>query len=207
MTTKENISKKALEEDRKAVLAAKKGDKEAEEFLIRKYAGMVRMKCCSYYVKGADKEDLIQEGMIGLIEAIREYEPEKNTEFHFFAGICIARQILTAIKAGNRLKHIPLNMSVSLEQCPECSDPILEILPDESAVNPEDQFILQEDRRRLHESVDSILTRQEQSVFTAYMDGYSYQKIASAMCLTVKAVDNSLQRVKRKVKLSETWRL
>ncbi len=195
-----------ISDSEKAVLAAG-GDRGAEEFLIKKYTGVVRAKCRSYYIKGADKEDLIQEGMIGLIEAIREYSPDRNLTFRTFAEVCITRQILTAVRAGNRLKHLPLNMSISFDQCREDSDPIAETLPDQSAVNPEEQVILKEDRRRLHESVNSLLTWQEQTVFTAYMDGYSYERIAHSMCLSIKAVDNSLQRVKRKIRLSGAWRL
>lgn len=211
MTVKEKAGINELEkmhrsDEEEAKLAAG-GDLQAEEHLIIKYSGMVRAKCRGYFVMGGDREDLVQEGMIGLVEAIRGYSEDKNMTFRNFAEVCITRQILSAVRAGNRLKHVPLNTSISFEQCQDGEEPILEMLPDESAIDPEEQLIRKEDRSRLHESVNRLLTWQEQTVFTAYMDGYSYEKIAYHMSLTVKAVDNSLQRVKRKIRLSDAWRL
>ena len=211
MTAEEKAGANELEKEHRrdeeeAKLAAA-GDLQAEEHLIIKYSGMVRAKCRGYFVMGGDKEDLVQEGMIGLMEAIRGYSQEKNMTFRNCADVCITRQILSAVRAGSRLKHAPLNTSISFEQCRDEADLILETLPDESAIDPEEQLIRKEDRSRLHESVNRLLTWQEQIVFTAYMDGYSYEKIACHMSLTVKAVDNSLQRVKRKIRLSDAWRL
>lgn len=193
--------------DRDMAVSAARGNRQAEEILIRKYSRLVYSKCRTYYVIGADKEDLAQEGMIGLMEAIRAFSPDKDITFRSFAEICITCQILSAVKAGSRLKHTPLNESLSLDHCPEDSDALFEILPDQGAVNPEERVIHEEERRRLHESVNSLLTWQEQVVFTAYMAGYSYENIAGSLRVSVKAVDNSLQRVKRKIRQKQAWRI
>ena len=174
----------------------------AEEFLLNKYKNFVRSKARSYFLIGADHEDIVQEGMIGLYKAIRDYKQEKLSSFRAFAELCITRQIITAIKTATRQKHIPLNSYVSLNKplYDEDSDrTLLDLIMEGSAGNPEDMIINQENLGNIHQKINEVLSGLEQEVLSAYLDGKSYQEIAESLGRHVKSIDNALQRVKRKL--------
>ena len=178
------------------------GDTHAEEYLLNKYKNFVRSKARSYFLIGADHEDIVQEGMIGLYKSIRDYKPEKLSSFRAFAELCITRQIITAIKTATRQKHIPLNSYVSLNKPlydEESDRTLLDIIMEGGAGNPEDMIINQEDLGNIHQKINEVLSGLEQEVLSAYLDGKSYQEIAEALGRHVKSIDNALQRVKRKL--------
>ena len=185
------------------------GDSMAEEFLLNKYKNFVRSKARSYFLIGADHEDIVQEGMIGLYKAIRDFKHEKLSSFRAFAELCITRQIITAIKTATRQKHIPLNSYVSLNKPlydEESDRTLLDILMEGTNSNPEDMIINQENLGNIHKKISEVLSGLEQEVLAAYLDGKSYQEIAEALGRHVKSIDNALQRVKRKLEkyLEET---
>ena len=170
--------------------------------MLDKYKNFVRAKARSYFLIGADHEDIVQEGMIGLYKAIRDYRPEKLSSFRAFAELCITRQIITAIKTATRQKHIPLNSYVSLNKPlydEESDRTLLDIIMEGGAGNPEDMIINQEDLGNIHQKINEVLSGLEQEVLSAYLDGKSYQEIAEALGRHVKSIDNALQRVKRKL--------
>ena len=178
------------------------GDRRAEEFLLNKYKNFVRSKARSYFLIGADHEDIVQEGMIGLYKAIRDYKQEKLSSFRAFAELCITRQIITAIKTATRQKHIPLNSYVSLNKPlydEESDRTLLDIIMEGGTGNPEDMIINQENLGSIHQKINEVLSGLEQEVLSAYLDGKSYQEIAEALGRHVKSIDNALQRVKRKL--------
>lgn len=178
------------------------GDTTAEEFLLNKYKNFVRSKARSYFLIGADHEDIVQEGMIGLYKAIRDYKPEKLSSFRAFAELCITRQIITAIKTATRQKHIPLNSYVSLNKPlydEESDRTLLDIIMEGNSSNPEEMIINQEDLGTIHRKINEVLSGLEQEVLAAYLDGKSYQEIADSLGRHVKSIDNALQRVKRKL--------
>ncbi len=178
------------------------GDDLAEEYLLDKYKNFVRSKARSYFLIGADHEDIVQEGMIGLYKAIRDYRPEKLSSFRAFAELCITRQIITAIKTATRQKHIPLNSYISLNKPlydEESDRTLLDVLVEGRVSNPEEIIINREDLVNIHEKINDVLSGLEQDVLNAYLDGKSYQEIAAAMGRHVKSIDNALQRVKRKL--------
>lgn len=188
--------------DEDIVLLCHQGDIAAEEFLLNKYKNFVRSKARSYFLIGADHEDIVQEGMIGLYKAIRDYKHEKLSSFRAFAELCITRQIITAIKTATRQKHIPLNSYVSLNKPlydEESDRTLLDIIMEGSAGNPEDLIINQENLGSIHQKINEVLSGLEQEVLTAYLDGKSYQEIAESLGRHVKSIDNALQRVKRKL--------
>ena len=181
---------------------ARIGDDIAQDFLIRKYKNFVRAKARSYFLIGADKEDIIQEGMIGLFKAIRDYRPEKTSSFKTFAELCITRQIITAIKTATRQKHIPLNSYVSLNKPVYDEDSertLMDVLIGKRGTNPEDLFISQEEVNTIETRIGEILSDFEWKVLTAYLQGQSYQEIAQELDRHVKSIDNALQRIKRKL--------
>ena len=189
-------------QDEEIVEVARAGSVEAQEYLINKYKGFVKAKARSYFLIGADREDIIQEGMIGLYKAIRDYRSDKQTSFKSFAELCVTRQIITAIKTATRQKHMPLNSYVSLNRpiYDEDSDrTLLDVMPSEQVLDPEEVVISAEELARMEEQVAEILSDLEWQVLNCYLDGKSYVEIANELQRHVKSVDNALQRVKRKL--------
>ncbi|MDD2647661.1 MAG: RNA polymerase sporulation sigma factor SigH [Eubacteriales bacterium] len=177
-------------------------DGEAMEYLLNKYKNFVRSKARSYFLIGADHEDIVQEGMIGLYKAIRDYRPEKLSSFRAFAELCVTRQIITAIKTATRQKHIPLNSYVSLNKPlydEESDRTLLDIIVEGKVTNPEEVIIGQEDLSHIEGKLGEMLSGLEMEVLNAYLDGKSYQEIAEALGRHAKSIDNALQRVKRKL--------
>ena len=188
--------------DEEIVRLCHQGDTAAEEYLLIKYKNFVRSKARSYFLIGADHEDIVQEGMIGLYKAIRDFKQEKLSSFRAFAELCITRQIITAIKTATRQKHIPLNSYVSLNKPlydEESDRTLLDIIMEGNAGNPEDMIINQENLGNIHKKINEVLSGLEQEVLSAYLDGKSYQEIAESLGRHVKSIDNALQRVKRKL--------
>lgn len=188
--------------DEEIVMEAKNGDIIALEFLINKYKNFVKAKARSYFLIGADREDIIQEGMIGLYKAIRDFRDDKLSSFRAFAELCITRQIITAIKTATRQKHIPLNSYVSLNKpiYDEDSDrTLLDILAGSKITDPEELMINREEYNDIEFKMGEILSELEWKVLTLYLEGKSYQEIAIDLERHVKSIDNALQRVKRKL--------
>ena len=188
--------------DEDIVTEAKNGDTIALEFLINKYKNFVKAKARSYFLIGADREDIIQEGMIGLYKAIRDYRDDKLASFRAFAELCITRQIITAIKTATRQKHIPLNSYISLNRpiYDEDSDrTLLDILSGNKITDPEELMINREEYRDIEYKMGEILSELEWKVLNLYLEGKSYQEIAIDLKRHVKSIDNALQRVKRKL--------
>jgi len=188
--------------DEDIVTEAKDGNTIALEFLINKYKNFVKAKARSYFLIGADREDIIQEGMIGLYKAIRDFKGDKLSSFRAFAELCITRQIITAIKTATRQKHIPLNSYVSLNKpiYDEDSDrTLLDILSGTKITDPEELMINREEYNDIEFKMGEILSDLEWKVLTLYLDGKSYQEIAVDLRRHVKSIDNALQRVKRKL--------
>ncbi len=191
--------------DEQVAVLAQKGDGLALEYLLNKYKNFVRIKARSYFLVGADHEDIVQEGMIGLFKAVRDFNPEKLTSFRAFAELCITRQIITAIKTATRQKHIPLNSYVSLNKPlfdDESDRTLLDVIMEGKNTNPEDLLISQEDFVHIQDKMEEVLSPLEQQVLAAYLDGKSYQEIAGELNRHVKSIDNALQRVKRKLEKS-----
>lgn len=188
--------------DEEIVVKAKNGDNRAQEYLISKYENFVKSKAKAYFLIGADKEDIYQEGMIGLYKAIRDFNPEKSTSFKAFAEICVVRQIITAIKTATRQKHIPLNTYVSLNKPiyeEESERTLLDVLVGLKISDPEELMISKEQMDYIEEKISKVLSELELEVLTSYLDGKSYQEIASNLERHSKSIDNALQRVKRKL--------
>jgi RNA polymerase sporulation-specific sigma factor len=191
-----------LQSDEDLVEAVREGDSDALEFLINKYKNFVRAKARSYFLIGADKEDIVQEGMIGLYKSIRDFRGDKLSSFKAFAELCITRQIITAIKTATRQKHIPLNSYVSLDKpiYDEDSDrTLLDVICCSRVTDPEELMINKEEFSGLEDKMGEILSDLERSVLMLYLDGRSYQEIAVDLDRHVKSIDNALQRVKRKL--------
>ena len=180
-------------------------DEYAFEFLVTKYKCIVLSKARGYFLVGADREDIIQEGMIGLVKAIRDYRPDREASFKGFAEICINRQIITAIKSATRQKHIPLNTYVSLSRPVyenddnEESRTMLDVLRSDSHQNPEERVLLEESYRGMDEKIMKSLSVFEKKVLEHYLDGNSYAEISKKTGKPVKAIDNALQRIKKKL--------
>lgn len=188
--------------DEEVISQIKAGDLYAQEYIFDKYKGMVRSKSRAYFLIGADKEDIIQEGMIGLYKAIRDYQSCRHTSFHVFAELCINRQIITAIKAATRQKHIPLNSYVSLNKSAfeEDSDQTyLDLLKEVDLLNPEAVYIGQEDKNFIESHIDRMLSDFEARVLSYYLQGKTYLEISKMTKKPEKSVDNALQRVKKKL--------
>lgn len=183
---------------------ARKGDLKAQEIIIRRYKNFVRSKARSYFLIGADREDIVQEGMIGLFKAMRDYQPDKMSSFRSFAELCIKRQIITAIKTATRQKHIPLNSYVSLNKPIYDEDTgdrtLYEVMNTNSKeLNPESLIIKREELSQMEEKMGEVLSDLEWKVLNAYLEGKSYHEISVEMNKHVKSVDNALQRVKKKM--------
>lgn len=190
--------------DETLAILAQDGDETAEEFLIRKYKDVVRSKAHLYFMVGAGSEDIVQEGMIGIFKAIRGYDKAKQASFHTFAEICINRQIITAIKRATRLKHSPLNTSVSLSRPLSDSEPdttLEETLSSDSNSDPEALILLKEDMDYIGGNGADIFSDLEMNVWNEYLKGRSYLQIAEITGRSPKAIDNAIQRMKRKLEL------
>ena len=188
--------------DEEAVALAQSGDGAALEHLLNKYKNFVRSKARSYFLIGADHEDIVQEGMIGLYKAIRDFKEEKLSSFRAFAELCITRQIITAIKTATRQKHIPLNSYVSLNKPiydDESDRTLLDVITEGWVSNPEDMLINQEDIGAIEGRIGEMLSSLEKQALARYLEGKSYQEISDEMGRHVKSIDNALQRVKRKL--------
>lgn len=188
--------------DEEIVEDAKVGNTLAQEYLINKYRNFVRAKARSYFLIGADREDIVQEGMIGLYKAIRDFKKDKLSSFKAFAELCITRQIITAIKTATRQKHIPLNSYVSLNKpiYDEDSDrTLLDVLTGAKVTDPEELIISREEFCDIEEKMGEILSKLEWQVLMSYLEGKSYHEIAKELKRHVKSIDNALQRVKRKL--------
>lgn len=188
--------------DEEIVEDAKKGDAEALEYLIYKYKNFVKAKARSYFLIGADHEDIVQEGMIGLYKAIRDYRQDKLSSFRAFAELCITRQIITAIKTATRQKHIPLNSYISLNKPvydEESDRTLMDVISGAKVSDPEELIISREEFMNIESKINELLSDLEQEVLISYLQGKSYQEIAVDLDRHVKSIDNALQRVKRKL--------
>lgn len=188
--------------DEELVNLVHSGNTEALDFLITKFRHFVRMKARSYFLIGADKEDIIQEGMIGLYKAIRDFRSDKLSSFRAFAELCIIRQIITAIKTATRQKHIPLNSYVSLDKPiydEESDRTLMDVLTGSGVDDPEELMINNEEFLYMEEKMGEVLSDFEREVLALYLDGQSYQEISEKLGRHVKSIDNALQRVKRKL--------
>jgi RNA polymerase sporulation-specific sigma factor len=191
-------------DDHYLIALAKQGRKDAYDKIVKRYYGFVRLKASSYFLIGGDSDDLIQEGLVGLYKAVRDYRTDRESSFRNFAELCITRQIITAVKTSTRNKHTPLNEYVSFSQTPATAggdgDPTLdELLPGPAAHDPVNQVIGTEELRSLVACLSSVLSDLESSVLSLYLDGHSYEAIGGQLACDTKTVDNALQRVKRKV--------
>jgi RNA polymerase sporulation-specific sigma factor len=191
-------------EDLQLVLRARNGDRSALDVLIRRYTGFVRLKASSYFLAGGDSEDLIQEGLIGLYKAVRDFRSDKETSFRSFAELCVTRQIITAIKTATRFKHAPLNTYVSFSHTPagqesdsECT--LGDALPGPSVDEPSVCVISTEELQSLVFTLGTGLSRLESDALRLYLEGSSYEEMAEELGCDTKTIDNALQRVKRKV--------
>lgn len=188
--------------DEDIVAMAKTGNNRALEYLLCKYQNFVKAKAKSYFLIGADKEDIYQEGMIGLFKAIRDFKDDKLASFKVFAELCITRQIITAVKTATRQKHIPLNTYISLNKPiydEESDRTLLDILSGIRVSDPEELIIDREEMENIESKIQEVLSGLEMEVLNSYLDGKSYQEIASDLDRQAKSIDNALQRVKRKL--------
>ena len=188
--------------DEEVVDEAKKGNSRAQEYLISKYENFVKSKAKSYFLIGADKEDIYQEGMIGLYKAIRDFKADKLTSFKAFAELCVTRQIITAIKTATRQKHIPLNTYISLNKPiyeEESDRTLIDVLSELKITDPEELLIGKEQIKHIEDEMAKVLSDLEMEVLQSYLDGKSYQEIACDLDRQAKSIDNALQRVKRKL--------
>ena len=191
-------------EDLNLVLRARSGNRSSEAEIIRRYAGFVRLRSSSYFIAGGDPDDLVQEGLVGLYKAIRDYRVDKDTTFRSFAELCITRQIITAIKTATRHKHAPLNGALSFSHTPAGDDDgsdftLGDALPGSPIDDPARRVVATEELEALVGCLGSSLSPLEARVLTLYLEGRSYEEIGELVECDPKAVDNALQRVKRKV--------
>ncbi len=178
------------------------GDSEVLDYLIQKYRNFVRAKARTYFLIGADKEDIVQEGMIGLYKAIRDFKGDKLSSFKAFAELCITRQIITAIKTATRQKHIPLNSYVSLDKPiydDESDRTLMDVISGAKVLDPEELIINKEEFDDIEVKMADLLSDLERKVLSLYLDGQTYQEISEELNRHVKSIDNALQRVKRKL--------
>jgi RNA polymerase sporulation-specific sigma factor len=191
-------------EDGYLIALAKQGDATAYDRIVRRYYGFVRLKASSYFLAGGDSDDLIQEGLVGLYKAVRDYRTDRESSFRNFAELCITRQIITAVKTATRNKHTPLNQYVSFSASPSSTagegEPTLEdVIPGPTVHDPVNQVISTEELQALVGCLSTALSELESRVLALYLDGRSYEEIAGLIDCDAKTVDNALQRVKRKV--------
>jgi RNA polymerase sporulation-specific sigma factor len=186
------------------VVLARDGDDLALAVLLTRYRGLARSKARPYFLAGGDRDDVVQEAMIGLYKAIRDYDPTREVAFAAFADLCVTRQVISAVKAANRHKHGPLNASVSLARPvgSEGDDRVLgDLLPAPAAADPAEQVASAERIRGLQRHLDAVLSDLEVDVLRLFVEGRSYVEIAEHLHRQVKAIDNAIQRVKRKIEL------
>jgi RNA polymerase sporulation-specific sigma factor len=191
-------------EDLQLVLKARNGSQVALDALMRRYAGFVRLKASSYFLAGGDGDDLVQEGMIGLFKAVRDFRADKETSFRSFAELCVTRQIITAIKTATRYKHAPLNTYVSFSHTPAGQDAegdctLGDALPGPAVHDPSVCVISTEELESLVFSLGSGLSQLESDALRLYLEGNSYEQMADELACDTKTIDNALQRVKRKI--------
>ena len=188
--------------DEEIVALVHLGNSDALDFLITKYRIFVKAKARSYFLIGADREDIIQEGMIGLYKAIRDFKGDKLSSFRAFAELCVTRQIITAIKTATRQKHIPLNSYVSLDKPiydEESERTLLDVITGPVTEDPENLMINREEYSNLEDKMAEVLSDLEQQVLALYLEGRSYNEISELLNRHVKSIDNALQRVKKKL--------
>jgi RNA polymerase sporulation-specific sigma factor len=188
--------------DDELVKRARAGDETALEYLLARYKNFARVKARNYFLVGADKEDIVQEGMIGLYKAIRDFQSDRQASFRAFAELCIQRQIITAIKTATRLKHVPLNGYVSMQKPiqDDGEDRVLaDVIGQDPAADPAEMVISREEVDAMQTSFREILSELEARVLHLYLEGKSYQDIAEQLRRQVKSIDNALQRIKRKI--------
>ena len=191
-------------EDLQLVLKARNGSSAAMDQLIRRYTSFVRLKASSYFLAGGDSEDLIQEGLVGLYKAVRDFRPDKETSFRSFAELCVTRQIITAIKTATRFKHAPLNTYVSFSHTPAGQDgdgdvTLGDALPGPSVNDPSVRVISTEELQALVGCLSTTLSSLEADALRLYLEGSSYEQMAEELGCDTKTIDNALQRVKRKI--------
>src|SRR6266545_4117281 len=191
-------------EDLQLVVRARNGDEAALDALIRRYTGFVRLKASSYFLAGGDAEDLVQEGLIGLYKAVRDFRSDKETAFRSFAELCVTRQLRTAIKTATRFTHAPLNTYVSFSQTPAGQDSesdctLGDALPGPAVDEPPVVVISTEELQSLVFTLGTGLSRLEADALKLYLEGSSYEQMAEELGCDTKTIDNALQRVKRKV--------
>nr|WP_239534335.1 RNA polymerase sporulation sigma factor SigH [Thalassobacillus pellis] len=189
-------------EDEEVIERINEGHSQALDYLINKYKNFVRAKARTYFLIGADREDIVQEGMIGLYKAIRDYKEDKLSSFKAFAELCVTRQIITAIKTATRQKHIPLNSYVSLDKPiydEESDRTLLDVIAGSKAIDPQELIVNKERFGDMEDKISELLSDLEKKVLTLYLDGRSYQEISAELDRHVKSIDNALQRVKRKL--------
>lgn len=185
------------------IAAARCGDEDAFREMMQRYFTFIRRQAKPYFILGAERDDLLQEGMIGFFKSIRCYQQERTTSFHAFAEMCIQRQIITAVKRANRKKHVPLNSYLSLDQPlyeeEESQRTLLDVLAVTDRIDPEEILIGEEQAAEMEEAMSTLLSDLERAVLVRYLDGESYQEIAADLDRQVKSIDNALQRVKQKI--------
>ncbi len=187
----------AMTDEQLAILAAE--DVHAQEYLLQKYKPLVRVKASAYFLMGADKEDLVQEGMLGLFKAIRDFNAQKSS-FYAFAELCITRQLISAVKAATRQKHMPLNSAVSLQSTlPESEISLEQVITPKESNDPQEILLQRQQVTAMREAMQSVLSDLEKEVLRLYLAGMTYQQIAFALKRSEKSVDNALQRVKGKL--------
>ena len=190
--------------DEELIYIIKSGDKSAANYLINRYKNLVNIKVSKYYIAGAEKDDLIQEGMIGLFKAIKCYSPEQNNSFKTFANLCVDRQIITAIKTSNRQKHMPLNSYLSLNMSAYDSEDdendttIMEVFNNDTIEDPLDTLTKKEYYKSVEDTIDKSLSKFEKQVLNRYIQGESYVQIAEKLDTPVKSIDNAIQRIRKK---------
>lgn len=201
----ETVTKISFEHftDKELIAHVRDENDAALDFLMRKYRMLVERKAKSYFLMGASQDDIVQEGLIGLFKAIRDYKTDKEASFYSFADLCITRQMISAVKAATRQKHMPLNKYVSLDKpvFDENSDKaaLFEVMPSKKVINPEDVYIGEESKHFIEAALNERLSQLEKEVLEYYIDGISYVEIAEIMDKPVKSIDNALQRIKKKV--------
>jgi RNA polymerase sporulation-specific sigma factor len=191
-------------EDRYLIALAKEGHADAYDRIVRRYYGFVRLKASSYFLAGGDADDLIQEGLVGLYKAVRDYRSDRESSFRNFAELCITRQIITAVKTATRNKHTPLNQYISFSSSApgaagDSEPTVEETLPGSPVHDPVNQVISSEELRALVACISTALSELESRVLALYLDGHSYEDVGRRIGCDCKTVDNALQRVKRKV--------
>lgn len=187
--------------DEEVVLLAQSGNKQAMEYIVEKYAGFVKRRSVPYFLAGAERDDLVQEGLIGLYKAVKSFNSKKRANFRTFAEVCIVRQMITAVKTSTRKKNSPLNHYISIHgtENDTADEKSYEMLVDLKNVNPESIMIEKENVKGMESEISSLLSDFENQVLSLYLSGVSYKKIATFLKKEPKAVDNALQRIKKKI--------